>query len=149
MVFIDSRPRPDGSIPPLWEVVHDTDAVRDQPGRPRCTVCGGYLPPLAFVEDSPVNAVTVSPDNQRIVTAGRDGTAKVWDARTGQRLPVVFKQGGAVLRVALSSDGQYLVTTGVRSAILWKTQTGRLETKLDGHTQGVYSPYFSRDGHSL
>jgi hypothetical protein len=50
LVLTDSRPRPDGSILPLWEVVHDTDAVRDQPGRPRCTVCGGYLPPLAIIE---------------------------------------------------------------------------------------------------
>jgi hypothetical protein len=41
VVLTDSRPRPDGSIPPLWEVVHDTDAIHDQPGRPRCAVCGG------------------------------------------------------------------------------------------------------------
>jgi hypothetical protein len=51
LVLTTSRPRPDGSIPPLWEVIHDTDAVRDQPGRPRCTVCGGYLPPIAIFED--------------------------------------------------------------------------------------------------
>jgi WD40 repeat protein len=97
---------------------------------------------------APVNAVTVSPDSQQIVTAGKDGTAKVWDANTGSQRRVFF-QIGEVLRVALSPDRRYLVTTGMRSAILWDAQTGRLVKFFAGHTQGVYSPFFSHDGHSL
>src|SRR5262249_33938303 len=40
---------PDGSTPPLVEVVARDD-LPDQPDRPRCTTCGLYAPPVEFVD---------------------------------------------------------------------------------------------------
>jgi hypothetical protein len=39
---------PQWQPPPLCEVVAD---VPDQPGRPRCDLCGGFMPPIALIEE--------------------------------------------------------------------------------------------------
>lgn len=37
-----------GPVLPFTEIVPE---VRDQPGRPLCSICGGYMPPIAIIED--------------------------------------------------------------------------------------------------
>lgn len=51
IIFGLSKLRPDGSIPPLVEDHRDGAGCIDQPDRPRCTICGGYMPPIAFIDD--------------------------------------------------------------------------------------------------
>ena len=36
------------------------------------------------------------PDGKRIVTASRDGTARVWDANTGAQLSIALDHGGSL-----------------------------------------------------
>src|SRR5262249_54523694 len=43
-----------------------------------------------------VTSVVFSPDGTRLATASLDGTARVWDARTGQELLVIKGRGQAV-----------------------------------------------------
>jgi hypothetical protein len=50
VVIGSSRPRQDGSVPPLCEV---TAEVHEQPRRPVCDLCGGWMPPIAFVGVGP------------------------------------------------------------------------------------------------
>ena len=53
-----------------------------------------------------VSSVAFSPDGTRIVTGSRlDGTAKVWDARTGAALLDLKGHTGEVSSVAFSPDG--------------------------------------------
>jgi hypothetical protein len=52
-IFLSERkPYPNGTYPPLCRLSNgETDPdLPDQPDRPRCRLCGGYMPPIAIVE---------------------------------------------------------------------------------------------------
>ena len=50
-----------------------------------------------------------SPDGTRVVTASRDNTAQVWDARTGQAVGAPLQHAGGVSSAAFSTDGTRVV----------------------------------------
>ena len=56
----------------------------------------------------------------RVVTAGLDGTARIWDAASGEPLSPPFYHGGSVLRARFTPDGYQVLTVGSDStARLW------------------------------
>jgi len=60
----------------------------------------------------PVYLVKFSGDGERLVTAGRDRTARVWKAATGECLGVLEGHDGHVLCAEFSRDGRRIVTGG-------------------------------------
>ena len=57
----------------------------------------------------------------------RDGTVRLWDARTGQFLNSLQGHTGVVYGVALSTDGHLLASGGVDGTVrLWESESGRL-----------------------
>lgn len=65
-----------------------------------------------------------SPDGSLIVTAGADGTARIWDAATRKLVTTLKKHDGAVTGARFSFDGKLLVTTGADgSIVVWDTAT--------------------------
>ncbi len=92
-----------------------------------------------------VTAVSFSPDGQRVVTGGFDGTARVWDANTGREISRMTHKGG-VNAVSFSPDGQWVVSGGSDGiARVWDANTGR-EISRTVHGHEVYSAVFSPDG---
>ncbi len=67
-----------------------------------------------------VRAMVVFPDGRRVVTAGGDGTARVWDPAAGRELLALGLGGDGIETVAFSRDLRALVT-GHRSGrvIVW------------------------------
>ena len=59
---------------------------------------------------APVRDVEFSPDGALAVTASDDGSAVIWDARTGARLATLL-HGGAVTSASFSPDGSLIVTS--------------------------------------
>ena len=61
---------------------------------------------------SPIHDVAYSPDGSRLATRSEDGTAIVWDARTGKRLLTLPDNagGGRFSHVSFSPDGTRLAT---------------------------------------
>ena len=57
-----------------------------------------------------VISVAFSPDGRFIVAASADGTARVWEANTGQSVALIREHTDSVNSAAFSPDGKYIVT---------------------------------------
>src|SRR5262249_40563261 len=90
-----------------------------------------------------------SPDGTRVVTAGGDNTALIWDARTGR--PVLpLEHDDLVDSAAFSPDGTLLVTASYdKKARVWNSRTGRLVVQPLVHADWVHSAAFSPDGNRV
>ena len=65
-----------------------------------------------FTPSQPIhlNSVAFNSSGMHIVTAGRDGTARVWDAENGIELAVLLGHTGPVEHAAWNNDGTRIVT---------------------------------------
>ncbi len=97
-----------------------------------------------------VASVAFSPDGTRLATGHWDGSAKVWDARTGQILLEIKGLGGGIQSVAFSHDSARLATASRNNtARVWDARTGQSLVEFKGHTGFVTSVAFSPDGAHL
>jgi WD40 repeat protein len=97
--------------------------------------------------DDSVYAAAFSPDGLGIVTGSNDGTARLWDARTGVELAVLRGHQGPVFAVAYSPDGRRVVTASAdQTARIWDVATGTPLKTLEGHGDSVNSAAYSPDG---
>jgi WD40 repeat protein/tetratricopeptide (TPR) repeat protein/tRNA A-37 threonylcarbamoyl transferase component Bud32 len=103
---------------------------------------------LAHEEDG-VHAVAYGPDGKTLLTGGQDGTARLWDAGTGQPLIAPLRHPAPVLSVAFSPDGRRLATACADNVVRLWGRTGRLLSLLSGHKKAVNGVAFSPDGARL
>ena len=89
-----------------------------------------------------VTGAVFSPDGRRLVTASRDDTAKVWDARNGQELLTldqtgsfpVFSSDGRILAFA---DRRFPVSTVGQSIRLWRAPSlAEIDAVRDAESKG-------------
>jgi WD40 repeat protein/serine/threonine protein kinase/tetratricopeptide (TPR) repeat protein len=97
----------------------------------------------------PVVSVAFSPDSKRIVTAGGDKTARVWDAKGALQLELK-DHAGDVSCAAFSPDGTQ-IATGFRAdnagiVKVWDVRTGKAVLDWRGHESGTTRLAFSPDG---
>lgn len=88
-----------------------------------------------------VRRVRYSPDGTRLATAGMDGTAKVFDATTGNEILTLSGHTDSIFGLAYSPDGTRLATASYdRSVNVWDAATGELLLTLSkpGHGDGKY-----------
>jgi len=100
--------------------------------------------------ESIVERARWSPDGTRFATASNDGTARLWDGRTGTLLA---KLDGHTRRVPLlewSPDGTRLATGSEdQTARIWDGRTGKEVATLKGHDGMVVGLAWSPDGTRL
>jgi WD40 repeat protein len=89
-----------------------------------------------------------------VVTAGLDGTASIWDRRTGRRLHTFATGIDAIddpqAIAHFSPDGKLLLTASSSDAKIWNVQTRQLmhtlvDSQLDNH-RGLTDAQFSPNG---
>ena len=111
------------------------------------------VPTLSF---KPATSAEYSRDGTRILTASDDGTATVWDARSGRQICRVtawtlpprsppFSVKHEVNAARFSPDGKRFATASWDQARIWDAQTGRPLTELLWHNAMVTSVEFSPD----
>jgi WD40 repeat protein len=97
-----------------------------------------------------VSGVAWSPDGKRLAAANVDGTAKVWDAASGQEVLTLSGHNGRVYSVAWSPDGKRLATASEdQTAKVWDVVSGRELLTLHGHNGYVVRIAWSPDGKRL
>jgi WD40 repeat protein len=90
----------------------------------RATVGGQTLATLSG-ETAGIDDAAFSRDGTRVVTAHLDGTARVWDAATGNPLIELRGHADAVTDAAFTPNGDYVVTIGADgTARLWDVRVG-------------------------
>lgn len=103
------------------------------------------------LEPGHVGAVTdVSAVDNTLVSAGEDGTVRIWGVTAHRRPQVLFGHTGWVFAVTVSPNGRMIASAGEDVVVrLWESQTRRLSAVLVAHTQRVRALSFDSQGKRL
>lgn len=101
-----------------------------------------------------VNSVRFSSDSARLVSGsgivGLQGTATLWDVRTGKPIRQFKGHRDTVYAAVLDPAMKVLATSSYdRQILLWDAASGKLLRSIRGHNGAVYDLDFSRDGKVL
>jgi WD40 repeat protein len=95
-----------------------------------------------------VHAIAWSADNRYLASVSRDGTAKVWDAASGQELAYLSHRA-EVWAIAFSADSKYVATASSDSlARIWEMARSSPIGEFP-HAGSVQAVAFSPDGKYL
>src|SRR5690606_9074671 len=88
------------------------DARKEEPQRYRLKALLDEHPKLLAVvtHNDRIRQCNFSPDGTRVVTAGNDGVARLWDAATGAPIGEPLRHDGAVARAWFDSSGMRVLT---------------------------------------
>ncbi len=97
-----------------------------------------------------VNHCAWSPDGERIVSASRDNTLRIWDARSGQTLATLSGHQRSVNGCAWSPDGQRILSASDDHTLrIWDAGSGQTLVTLSGHQRSVNGCAWSPDGQRI
>lgn len=96
----------------------------------------------------PAHRVRWSPNGKRVLSAGDDGKAYIWDLYSGQPVAILDGHGGQPVYAAeWSPDGSTIVTVSADgTGKIWDASTGLELRTLTGHTGSVGCAVWSPDG---
>ncbi len=101
-------------------------------------------------DDLDAQAVAFAPDGAHVITGGRSGDLRIWDARNGRAVAKLKTGADDFTRVlALMPDGRHLVAAGSYGARLWDTETGEQVRTFGTPVQSVSTVAFTSDGRRL
>ncbi len=94
----------------------------------------------------PIIFAAFSPDGSLIVTAAQDGTARIWNARTREKIHVL-RHAQWVQAAAFSPNGRRVVTASSDHTLrVWNVADGSVSVARMEHRSGVRRASFSPDG---
>jgi WD40 repeat protein len=141
-----------GNIAPTIQALLKQAAERKasawlRPLHPNLTPPGGPLIRTLKGHTGCVNAVAVTPDGRRAVSASADQTLRVWDLENGQTLRRLEGHTGWVNAVAMAADGRRVVSaSGDETLRVWDLESGQTLRRLEGHTGRVRAVAITPDG---
>jgi serine/threonine protein kinase len=99
--------------------------------------------------DSRVQCLAVAATGPYTITGHADGSVRLWNVETGERVGSVTKHDGPVLSVAFSDDGKQALSGGSdKTVVLWDVAKGADLKKFDNaeHKSGVWFVAFLPSG---
>lgn len=95
---------------------------------------GGALLMTLQAHAAEVNALAVTPDSQRLISASRDRTLNIWDIATGKHVRTLIGHTAAVCDAAVTPDAKFIVSGSWDKTLkVWESETGRELFTLRGH----------------
>ena len=97
--------------------------------------------------DRPVTSIGFSPDGRRVISGSQDGTARVWDAATGEEQLVLGGHARWVTTAIFDPAGTRIATADGGGTIrIWNAATGDRERLLDAGGIWTWEVRFDPDG---
>jgi WD40 repeat protein len=97
--------------------------------------------------DGQVNACAISPDASFIVSAGADGTLKIWEPATGKARASLQAHDHGISACAVSADGSLIVSASYDATFkVWDAKTAEERARVRGHDGSVSACAVSPDG---
>jgi WD40 repeat protein len=123
---------------------------RDQAGDPLPAGALARMGTVRWLHGGSITALAFSGDGKQIVSASRDGTARLWDSSSGKEIRRFTGHRGEVRCLALSGDGKTLATGGSDgTARLWDVATAKEQETVVKATQWINALAFSPKGDLL
>ena len=108
---------------------------------------------FTFPQGDAVYHAVFSADGIWLITAGGDGTVKIWDAASGARLHELTHEGRPLRYYAavISPNGRFVAAIDTMGAVVdaWDAGSGELVAELPNDASGFPSIAFSADGRWL
>ncbi|KAG8955530.1 hypothetical protein FRC03_011108 [Tulasnella sp. 419] len=111
-------------------------------------VSNGYCDAILEGHTDWVTTLAYSSDGKRIVSGSWDDSTRVWDWEEGTCISSYIGTG-TVWAVAISPDGTLVASASKSEITLWKSDTGEVVKKLQGHTKDIRCMDFLPDGTGL
>ena len=117
----------------------------------RTSLCGWHAGPKLMERclrhGGEVHAIAFCPEGRRLLTAGGDRTARLWDVSTGSPLSRPLDHEGPVRAVAFYPDGRSVATAG-DDGMIWRRDalTGEPSGVPSRHGGAIAALCFSPDG---
>jgi hypothetical protein len=93
-----------------------------------------------------VTAIDISRDGSGVVSAGVDGTIRLWDLRSGREVTSVRAQPD-IDTVAVGADGRRVVAGAARGGVLlWNSATNAPPVRLNSPSPGIVAVGFGEAG---
>lgn len=101
-------------------------------------------------EEDCIQCAAWNPQGTRIITGGKDGTARIWDAENGQELMILSGHEGMLNHAAWNPSGTQIVTaSNDATARIWDGETGQELFTLSGHIDPISHAVWNSTGTTI